>query len=169
MAFNSITLIFSIIIILIIVISSFIGMSYYITSYNEKELLFHINGFYTADPIFCEQAGLSLIILYFKDKDGYILIKDQSENILLNSSFTYILNPISKLNKLHGECKYTIEFLDLPEQDFFPKKQQFEFIPETHRIKLFDAESKTIYAVLYKNNAASDLDTEEIAPTESEE
>jgi hypothetical protein len=32
-----------------------------------------------------------------------------------------------------------------------------EFIPSTQRIKMYDNKEKTIHAILYKNNAVSDV------------
>ncbi len=123
---------------------------------NSIKILF--DGFYSADPVFCKESNLELMIFYFDKGDGYIMIKGTDGSILLNDVVQYSL--ISKTNyntSISNPHLYEITFKGIDYQDFFPTTQMLEFIPSTQRIKLYDNEEKKIHAMLYKNNAVTDV------------
>jgi len=116
------------------------------------------DGFYSADPVFCDESGLDMMVLYFDHGDGYIMIKTESDAILLNSTFEYRLSNVSGYAlSINSPQIYQITFYNIEDQDFFPTQQMVEFIPTTQRIKLFNREDEQIYGILYKNNAATDM------------
>ena len=127
------------------------------------------DGFYSADPVFCEEGGLEMMIVYFdasknsslfskNSGDGYIMIKGADESILLNDVIQYNLECKSSGSwSLSEPCLYQITFKGIEYQDFFPTTQMLEFIPSTQRIKLYDDDEKKIHAILYKNNAITDV------------
>jgi hypothetical protein len=123
---------------------------------NSIDLLF--DGFYCADPVFCEEGNLESMIFYFDKGDGYIMIKGADGTVLLNDVVQYTLVAQSyfstSISKPHT---YKIIFKGIDYQDFFPTTQLLEFIPSTQRIKLYDDDEKKIHAILYKNNAVTDV------------
>jgi hypothetical protein len=129
------------------------------TTYMVKQLL---DGFYVADSIFCEESNLDMLCLYLDNGDGYIFIKGNSGDIILNTPIKYKLIRQTHITaQLNSGYIYTIIFEGLTdnnsELEFFPKKQILEFIPTTQRIKLYDDATDTIYGILYKNNSATDM------------
>ena len=123
---------------------------------NSINLLF--DGFYCADPVFCEEGNLESMIFYFDNGDGYIMIKGADGTVLLNDVVQYTLISQSHLNtSISKPHIYKIIFKGIDYQDFFPTTQLLEFIPLTQRIKLYDDDEKKIHAILYKNNAVTDV------------
>lgn len=116
------------------------------------------DGFYCADPVFCEEGNLESMIFYFDKGDGYIMIKGADGTVLLNDVVQYKLITESYFySSLAKPCLYKIVFKGIDYQDFFPTIQLLEFIPSTQRIKLYDDDEKKIHAILYKNNAVTDV------------
>jgi len=116
------------------------------------------DGFYNADPVFCEEGNLDMMVLYFDKGDGYIMIKGGDGEILVNDVFQYTLkNKSGNMTSLDKPILYEININGIDNQTFFPTKQMLEFIPSTQRIKMYDNKEKTIHAILYKNNAVSDV------------
>lgn len=143
--------------IVIIILLLFVANAAIIWSTNKTvQMLF--DGFYSADPVFCEESGLDMMVLYFDHGDGYLMIKTAQDVILLNTTFQYRLSNQSGMARtIETPQIYKISFTNLEEQDFFPTNQMLEFIPATQRIKLYSREDQSIYGVFYKNNAITDI------------
>lgn len=123
---------------------------------NTVKTLF--DGFYSADPVFCEESGLEMMVLYFDHGDGYLMIKTVQDVILLNTTFQYKLVSQSGMSRsIEDRQIYQIIFKNIEEQEFFPTTQMLEFMPATQRIKLYSREDQSIYGILYKNNAITDI------------
>jgi hypothetical protein len=114
------------------------------------------NGFYSADPIFCEDSSLDMMMIYFDNGDGYILIKGVDGSILINDVIEYkLINKTNFNTSLNNTLKYQIIFKGIDYQEFFPTRQFLEFTPSSQKIKLFSDEK--VYGLLYKNNMVSDV------------
>lgn len=149
--FNWTYAIFGLIILLIIV-------SLALTWQNNRAVNMLFDGFYSGDPVFCEDGNLEMMIMYFDKGDGYIMIQGADGTILLNDAIHYTLkNKSGSAMSLSKPKLYEITFTGIDYQSFFPTKQMLEFVPTTQRIKMFDNEEKKIHAVLYKNNSVSDV------------
>jgi hypothetical protein len=84
-----------------------------------------------------------------KGADGTVLLNDVVQYSLVNKS-----GYTTSISKPH---LYQINFKGIDHQDFFPTTQMLEFIPTTQRIKLYNSEEEKIHAILYKNNAITDI------------
>jgi hypothetical protein len=144
--------------IILIIISLFIIINFTLIWQNNKNLNLLFDGFYSADPVFCEEANLDMLVIYFDKGDGYIMMKGADGTILLNDVIQYkLVNKSGNVISLSKPILFEIIFKGMEDQIFFPFKQMLEFIPSTQRIKLYNHKEKTIYALLYKNNAISDI------------
>jgi hypothetical protein len=116
------------------------------------------DGFYSADPVFCDESNLDMLVIYFDHGDGYIMMRGADGTILLNDMFQYKMSSRFSFNtNISKPVTFTITFSGLDDQEFFPAKQTIEFLPSTQRIKLYDEEDQSIRGILYKNNAISDV------------
>jgi hypothetical protein len=116
------------------------------------------SGFYGADPVFCDDSGLELMILYLDRGNGFIMMKSSEGAILLADTIKYTLSSKSMFNaSISSPHLYQITFKGIEYQDFFPSVQMLEFSPVTQRIKLYNNDDKTIHGVLYKNNTVTDV------------
>jgi hypothetical protein len=115
-----------------------------------------IDGFYVADPIYCNEANLAKMFICFNDGDGYIYIQGVDGNVLLADSFKYKLRGTS-WNFTVNKSVYNISFSEIDHQDFFPTKMTMEYVPKINRIKLYTKKDMALHGVLFKDGSLSDV------------
>jgi len=114
-----------------------------------------ITGFWEADDVFKEQAGLSEFYMYIGDKNGtatagknaypsYILMMDSNENILMNKPL--ICNISQRWNR-----KWVLNCDDF--EGIMPSNMTMEFNSSDNIIELFSGD--TLHAKFIKNNKLS--------------
>ena len=127
---------------------------------NEKNLLC---GFWSGDLEYYEDANLSNFILYLGEPvknvySGYIVIVDNEDNIILNSSCSLKLIKVSDNKNTFDPYYYKITFTfdDEINMNFdFPLEQNLRYYPICHKLVFY--KNDTIYAVLFKNLIETDL------------
>lgn len=119
-----------------------------------------ISGFYTGDSEFCEESEIDLFCLYIDDDldingncAGYILMKSGDQLLLNEPTMIKLRRQWQWIN--NKEIYYDIEFVDLEENDFFPKYQTLKFCPISGKIVLFSDD--IVYGVFYKSGENSEI------------
>lgn len=124
--------------------------------WSENTLL---EGFWKADPSFCEQAGLDLFYLYLGKttmgkRSGYILAwADDKPIINTTADFTFGMSP--NFTPQIAQCRQFTVTIDMPESNgYFPDEQTVYYYPALGKL-IFEQDSQ-VYAVLYKDTVISD-------------
>jgi hypothetical protein len=139
-----------------------------------------INGFWKADPEFCQEAGLDLFLVYFGEgsylnnkRPGYIVVKNE-EGLIINNPVNFHMSGGYSIKPGISSCReYTlnIDWLDEPGyEDFFPSEQLLTYYPDCGKVVL--SLDDQVYAVLYKDYIISDTNRrmpEETLKSEEEE
>jgi hypothetical protein len=126
-----------------------------------------LNGFYEADPGFCEEAGLDAFYLYINSdtniwgaRSCYILASKDDEIIINEPTTAHITSQCILSNFSSSLTKpryYNIKFDSFDnESDIFPCEQNIRFYPNTGKMVLYTGD--TITAVLYKSGVSSELE-----------
>lgn len=116
-----------------------------------------LHGFYIGDESFMAEAGLSNLILYLDNKTGHIFLEKSGGEIMLNDTFNWNISTDIGQNlnaNLNQKRIFTIHFKGI-DSEAFPEKQTLEFYPAVGKIIL--RQKKTVFAVLYKDSAASEV------------
>src|SRR6185369_706032 len=121
-----------------------------------------LNGFYEADPDFCDEAGIDMFYLYLNndatiwgDRSCYILASIDDEIIINEPTTAHITSQLTWSNfssNLTTPKYFNVKF-DIDDSDIFPSEQKIRFYPSIGKIVLYTGD--TITAVLYKNGANS--------------
>jgi len=123
-----------------------------------------LNGFYEADPDFCEEAGLDMFCLYLNNdvnilgaRSCYILASKDDE-IIINEPTTAHITSQWTWSWFSDPTKpkyFNVKFDFDIDSDIFPNEQCIRFYPDIGKLVLYTDD--TITAVLYKNGAYSEL------------
>ena len=143
-------LLLSLVLILIIV------CVFYCYRTHTKELNFvndSINGIWSGDTEFCNQAGLSLMYIYLYGdqykKDGYIVMIGDDGQILTNQEFNILINNINYKNDMHSMSSR----MTFNESDIFPENVILDLDMARGILRIKD--NDTVYGLLYRNNELS--------------
>lgn len=152
------------IIVILLIIILYITYKICKKKYDEDNL----NGFWKADPIFCEEAGLHSFIVRIDDGDGYILAFN-SDGVIINNAIRLdlsegIINKLGLGDNSDEERRYDAAVDWLGETcECLPGEMTFYYYPQCGKLvfanpnaEANDAENK-IYAVLYKDYSMSDI------------
>ncbi len=129
---------------------------------------YNLNGFWSADSEFLEQAGLAACILYLSSGSGYLVIIRDDKHDFINAPIKYTVRSASWFGN-----DYTVTFdnldqiLSAGEMEHFPKTQTMKIDKEFNKMTLSfttDVESvdggtkkeDTVSAIMYKDFQASE-------------
>jgi hypothetical protein len=118
----------------------------YITYSNYKYYNSYLDGYYTGEPDFLDDADLTEFCLYLNSGDGYILMANADGDIIENQKITY------KISFNFYSSTFTIKF---DEMEILPKSLTLKVNPASGFLSLHD--DKKTYAILIKDLFKSSL------------
>lgn len=129
-------------------------------------------GFWKGDTEFCAQSETDVFLVYLGQPSlfsfsipGYILVKN-ADGLIMNNPFTlhisggYSIKPGTCNDKIYNvEFEWDDSNIDF---DFFPSKQEMCYYPLYGKLVLYKEDQ--VYAILYKDNQLSSINTQQSMP-----